>query len=998
MKKFKPSLLTLSLLAAGLTMQSGASFAQESDAAANQDSDLEVIQVKGFRGSVIKSLNTKRFADTVVDAISADDIGGLPDVSIADALTRLPGVTSVRRDGQSSELNIRGLSGNFVLSTLNGREQVSSSGGRSVEFDQFPSELISAAQVFKSQKASLIEGGVAGTVELKTASALDNDEDRKMRFSAHGNYNSAVADSDYLDTFGRRLTASYQAKLLDDTLGVSVGVAHMKQPTIANQFISLRFDEYNQELDRVPSPIDNSLSAEYGGLYDGLPKQLYMSDGFELHDRGGEDTRNAFVVAVNWNPRDDLRFTFDGFHSEFDSEKFDRGLRVDGLSTVRLATLGLDPNAGTLTNPILAGNTLVGGTFSRDPNNLVDAPPALTSQRGGIRVQTQADDATTESSVSSFGLKGEWDINDEMTVTLDFAHSEGDEDSKDRVMRLAYFEDASLATPVIDDGVVIQYQLDGLDTPTVSFNRDFTDINHMMVVAAEAYPRIESNSSDAVKIDFRYEMDNEIFSSIEAGVRQSKREYSLERGRFVYGVSDQTSRSGQYITYGQDADGNTIEVERFQPYQLSQDEVTVSSLGGDYAGLPQYLALNVDEILKSWIPDVDKTPKTDWNNAWTLTQNNVIEENVTAAYIQANIDSEFSNIPVRGNVGLRVVETEQKSTGLLDVGAGNGESIADDNGLVVDNYVRGTDGMTYTDYLPSINLTFTLTDDQLIRFAAAKVLSRPDMDQLALTGGVSLNEREGSVFLDYNSNTSPFLRPFYANQIDLSYEHYFSETDGAFVFAIWNKEITNFVGTITEENFDLTQIGINVPPLFDQDTGVPILFEDGDYTHAENNAEGGYMRGVEIAYTQTFKFLPGAWSGLGANINFSYTDSEITVPSGVPGEVGKDSPIPGLSPRVYSGTIFYDYDDKFSARISARHRAGYINEQIATGSTEQAYFNGETIVSAQMSYNYSENLQAVVSVDNLTDEINSSFFGDTNKSGTGQYFGPTIYFGINYNL
>ncbi len=994
MKKFQPSMITLSLLAAGLTLHSASGIAQE---AVSDDSDVEVIEVKGFKGSIIKSLNTKRFADTVVDAISADDIGGLPDVSIADALTRLPGVTSVRRDGQSSELNIRGLSGNFVFSTLNGREQVSSSGGRSVEFDQFPSELIKQAQVYKSQKASLIEGGVAGTIELKTANALDNDEDQAIRLSAHGNYNNAVADADYLTTLGKRLTASYQAKFMDDTVGVSVGVAHMKQPTIANQFISLQFDEYNQDPDRA-TPIDNSFSADHGGIYDGLPKQLFVSDGFELHDRGGEDTRNAFVVALNWEPREDLRFQFDGFHSKFDSEKFDRGIRVDGLSTVRLANLGLSPNAGVLSNPILAGDTLIGGTFSRDPNNAVDAPPALTSQRGGIRVQTQADDATTNSKVSSFGLKGEWDINDAMTLTVDIAHSEGDEDSKDRVMRLAYFEDSSLDTPIIDDGVVVQYQLDGLESPTVSFNRDFTDLNHMMVVAAEAYPRIESNSSDAVKVDFTYELDNEHISGIEAGFRISKREYSLERGRFVYGVSDQTSRSGQYITYGQDADGNTIEVERFQPYQLSADEVTVSTVGGDFNAFPQYLALDVDQILNSWIPNVDQTPRTDWNNAWTLTQNNVIEENVTAAYIQANIDTELGDYPVRGNIGIRAVETEQMSTGLIDVGPGNGEQIADDNGLVVDNYIRGVEGVTYTDYLPSLNLTFSLSDSQLLRFAAAKVLARPDMDTLALTGGVSVNEREGALFLDYNSATSPFLRPFYANQFDLSYEHYFTETDGAFTAAIWNKDITNFVDSITERNFDLAQIGIEIPQLFDPQTGVPINFEDGDYTHAENNGEGGYIRGVELAYTQTFNFLPGAWSGLGANINFSYTESEITVKSQVPGEIDEPSPIEGLSPRVYSATLFYDYEEKFNARVSARHRAAYLSQQIAIGSAQSAYFEEETIWSAQMSYNFSDNLQAVISVDNLTDEANISYFGDTNRTGTIQYFGRTIYFGVNYNM
>jgi iron complex outermembrane receptor protein len=413
--------------------------------------------------------------------------------------------------------------------------------------------------------------------------------------------------------------------------------------------------------------------------------------------------------------------------------------------------------------------------------------------------------------------------------------------------------------------------------------------------------------------------------------------------------------------------------------------------------MPQYMTLNVEEVLKNWIPNVDQTPTTDWNNAWTLTQNNVIEENVTAAYIQANIDTELGNFPVRGNLGIRAVETEQMSTGLIDVGPGNGEAIADDNGLISTNYVRGTEGVTYTDYLPSLNLTFALDDDQLIRFAAAKVLARPDMNTLALSGGVSINEREGTEFLDYNSSTSPFLRPFYANQIDISFEQYFTETEGAFIVALWNKDITNFVGEITEKNFDLTQIGIEIPPLFDTN-GVPRLFEDGNYTHAENNAEGGYMRGIEVSYTQTFNFLPDLWSGLGANVNWSYTKSEITRPSAVPGEAGSDAPLEGLSNRVFSGTLFYDYDEKFNARVSVRHRGPYLSRQIAIGSDQSAYFNEETIYSAQMSYNFSDSLQAVVSVDNLTDEPNISYFGDTNRTGTIQYFGRTIYFGVNYNL
>lgn len=164
MFQFKPNLLTLALLSAGVCINVYAAdneAAKAEAAATTQDESIEVIEVRGFRTSVIKSLNNKRFADTVSETISADDLGALPDQSIADALTRLPGVTAVRTGGQASGLNIRGLDGDFVAATLNGREQVTTGGKRAIEFDQYPSELINQAQVYKSPKASLIEGGVA---------------------------------------------------------------------------------------------------------------------------------------------------------------------------------------------------------------------------------------------------------------------------------------------------------------------------------------------------------------------------------------------------------------------------------------------------------------------------------------------------------------------------------------------------------------------------------------------------------------------------------------------------------------------------------------------------------------------------------------------------------------------------------------------------------------------------------------------------------------------
>lgn len=990
MKTFKPSALSLALMLGGLQLAAIPNYAIAADvpeAAAKEkkdaDDQVEVIEVTGFRGSIIKSLNTKRFSDTVVDAISADDIGGLPDVSIADSLTRLPGVTSVRVDGQSSELNVRGLSGGFVFSTLNGREMVSTSGGRAVQFDIFPSELISQAQVYKSQKASLIEGGIAGTINLETANALDNEEEHSVRASLHGNYNEAAADNKDSDTLGRRLTLSYQGKFLDETLGLAVGWANMFQPTVSSRFVNYQFDK-------------KDLSAAYNGA---PTEEVFLSSGFEINERGGEDERNAFVLALNWEPRDDLRFQFDSFYSKFDSKKWDRGLRVSGLSNLAVggSTLLID-------NPLMSNGAIVGGTVYRDIDGTAVAPPFPGSSRD-LHVQTQADDNTTASELSSFGLQGEWDINDDLMMTVDISHSEGDENYKDQVMRMAYFEDSSAQYPVIDDNIILSYQLNGLNNPNIQFNQDFTDTDHMMVTSAESYPHIESNSSDAIRVDFAYQLQSEVFSSLEFGARASKRDYELGRGRFLYGTTDGNMRNGQYITYGTDDEGNIVIAESFAPFALDSNNSSVTTIGGDLSGMPSFLSVDNNAILNAWIPGVDRTPIRTWANDWTMTQANIVEEEVMAAYMQLNIDTELFGVPLTGNVGVRYVNSEQSSTGLVSVGAGNGDAITDDLGIINTNWERKKVSDSYSDILPSFNLNFQISDDDQLRFAYAKVMSRPDMGTMANSGNFNWveDQDEGRYQINLDSSTSPFLRPFYANQYDVSFEHYFTETEGAFVFALWYKDIDNMVGDGEDKDFDYAAAGIKVPPtpenkLNDPITGEPIDYVNGTYTHAENNADAGYMRGIEIGYTQTFSFLPGYLSGLGANVNFSYTESEIEIESKVPGEDGAPSPIEGLSPRVLSATLFYDWDEKFSARVSGRYRSPYLSEQIAIGSSQSAYFQEETIISAQMSYNFTENLQGVISADNITDEPNISYFGDTSRTGTIQHFGRTIYFGVNYTM
>ena len=219
------------------TALSGSAFAQQTSGASDV---IEEIVVTGISRSIMSSVDAKRNADTVADIVDAGALGSLPDHSIADALGRIPGVTAVRSSGQASQLNIRGMNGDFIQTTLNGREQASTSGytesTRWMSFDQYPAELISQAAVYKSPKASFIEGGVAGSVDLKTVNPLLAPNQHNFVATARLSQNDA-ADSVGADEGGTRFSLSYQGKYLEDTLGFAVGVATLEQP---NSFIGSR--------------------------------------------------------------------------------------------------------------------------------------------------------------------------------------------------------------------------------------------------------------------------------------------------------------------------------------------------------------------------------------------------------------------------------------------------------------------------------------------------------------------------------------------------------------------------------------------------------------------------------------------------------------------------------------------------------------------------------------------------------------------------------------
>lgn len=956
MDKFKLSALMLALFAANSALAANEGSTNQSPS--TQAEDLEIIEVRGFSRSLIQSLNQKRFSDTVSEQISADDLGALPDISMADALTRLPGISAVRTGGQAAQINIRGLSGGFVFSTLNGREQVSTSGSRSIEFDQYPSELISSAAVYKSPKASLIEGGVAGTVELETASPLNNDQTHKFVANVRGMYNDRASEVSDATEFGDRISFSYQGKYLDDTLGVALGYARLFQPSVATQFIGLA---YNDTKD-----VDGAANDTNGPLAN--PENEYISEGFELQHLGGEETRNGYLAAIEWAPVDNFKLKGDAFLSRFDKESFARGLRVKlGGPTAAYANAQLD------------GNAVIGAAVNR------------TSQ-SYTRVEIVNDDNQDFDEVDSFGVNADWQVTDRLSVNADVSLSRAKSNFRNGLLWSLVAEDANAETPVFDNNVAINYQLNGLNLPDVGFNQAaaFSDIDRVMVSKYGIYPDQTEDEVTAFRLDFKYELESDIFSSVEFGARYSDREYSRKRSVFEYGNDGAFSATQP-------------------PLRLTDDMASVVDWQGEFSYFPSYLAIDLDKALNAWFPDGTPEPVQTWGNAdgvddaqgytsnysWTVLQSGSVFEDVLAAYVMVNINTQIGGLDLSGNVGVRRVETDQSATVLENV-AGDArlgaQNIVDENGIVNNLYAPNVLGTKYTDYLPSLNLNLQLNDNSLVRFAAAKVMSRAPINRLA--GDASANVSDDGV-INGSSTNNPFLKPFYADQYDLSYEYYFEEGNGTIAAALFYKNIDSFVETLSIENFDFKGNGFNVPDsIEDPVSGEQVATTNGIYTTAVNNGEGGYIRGLELAYTQVFTFLPEPFNGLGANASYSYTESEIESITSLGGDTLAQS-LPGLSNNVFNATVFYSMDD-FETRLNVRYRDEFVSEQVAINE-QVVNFDAETVVDFQTSYRFSDSLTMLLQVNNLTDEPTQSYFGSEQRTGTTQYFGRQFYLGFTYS-
>ncbi|MEL0036971.1 MAG: TonB-dependent receptor, partial [Gammaproteobacteria bacterium] len=411
---------------------------------------------------------------------------------------------------------------------------------------------------------------------------------------------------------GYRASFSYQGKFLDETLGVSLGFARLEQPSVATQFIGLA---YNASRD-----------------LDGDGDSEFLSEGMELQHKGGVEVRDGYVAALEWVPSDTFSLKADAFISEFNSEQFARGLRVKfGGPTANYYF------------PTLSGDNVIGASIVRTGQSFT-------------RVEIANDDDSEVDEVENFGINAAWQLTDQFRLIADASYSAASSDFQNRLLWSLVAEDATIANPVFDTGVGINYRLNGLNLPDVGFNQPFDDITRVMPSKYGTYPYQYTDDLKAIKLDGIYELnDSDWFTSFEFGARFSERNYDQNRSVYEYG-----------------SDGAFLPSE--PPFRLTSDLARPVSWSGDFSYFPSYLAIDIDAVLAQWLPAGEGQPVQTWgvnalgvldnSTAWSVLQSGDVREQVRSFYFMANLDTEMFDLPVTGNIGVRVVHSEQLASTL----------------------------------------------------------------------------------------------------------------------------------------------------------------------------------------------------------------------------------------------------------------------------------------------------------------------------------------------
>ncbi|MFN3352135.1 MAG: TonB-dependent receptor [Brevundimonas sp.] len=941
--KVDRSLMAASVSALAL-VSAAPGLARAQEAAAPQEPDVtevDEIIVTGLRRGLADSIELKRTETSIVEAVSAEDIGKLPDVSIAESIARLPGLAAQRVNGRAQVISIRGLAPDFTTTLLNGRQQASSGDNRAVEFDQYPSELLSGVVIYKTPDAELSGFGLSGTADLRTVRPLDFGE-RAIALNVRGEW---LEDGDLnsdVESTGARVSVSYIDQFMDGTLGLALGYAHLDSPSQARQYKAYGYEAF-------PGDRTSPDSAD-GALF---------LNGQEIFATSRVNTRDAFIGIAQWRPNDRWESTLDLYYSQFDQEETRRGAQWFSnyyADDVAYSNVQTEDRGGSL--------FAVSGTVE-------NAVPIIRN-----------DFNTREDELFAVGLNNEYELDERTRLTADLSYSS----NQRREQILETYAGYGLgtggvtgATPnvgrTLDD---ISFDISDEGFPTYAEGLDYADASQVSLGdrapwggwahdGAIRFPDVEETIY-AFDVKGEREFDG-IINTVTVGVNLTNRE--------------KTKRVDDFDLF----------LKNGRQQVLVDPQYLVEPTSLDFAGFGDVLSIDLTRALDVYW---DRAPILDAN---FYDKNWDIEEEVVTYFAKA--DFEWGRF--RGNFGVQIVDQTQESTGVIINGLEPGQPIVP---------ISITEGDSYVDTLPSLNVIYDLGGGHRLRFAAAKTMARPRMDEMRanVTPGFNSLVCSGQTCVagdEVNpwsaSGGNPNLEPWRATAFDLAYEWYVDSTTYLSIAGFY-KDLETYIYTQTSE-FDFS--GIPIPATA---TAIPpgVIISPIGSISLPANGEGGTIEGLEFSGALNFGTIWEPLDGLGVIGSLSLTESDLN-PTANPGSPVR---IPGLSGTVYNVTAYYERGG-FQARISKRFREAFKGEVVQLFATRgQTEILDDEQIDAQIGYTFQdgalEGLGLLFQVNNLTNSpyrtrLGIDGGGTTTADGgflpeVYEEYGRQFLFGVNYRF
>jgi len=871
---------------------------------------LEEVVVTGYRSTMQSAQNIKLQSETIVDSIVADDIANLPDRSVTETLQRIPGVTIdrfiTRGDpehfgGEGSGVAVRGLT--QVRGEINGRDGFTANGGRSLSFEDVPPELLAGVDVYKNATADMIEGGLGGTVNLRTRMPLEVPEDQLFTFTAMANYQNFAKET----TPG--FSAMYSGKWDTNAgeFGFLVDLAYSKLKGRIDVLFSRPYFPRNDEIG--------------GGDYaiPGTSGTVWSSRGADWRTENTDRKREGAYAAFQWRPNDDMEYYATLFRSEYDFTWDENALFVDNDPYAIFPASGpAGADAGDWQfdgDGVFESGTLSGWRFDDTNGDGVQD----TWNQIGIPMGSDVRVSNRNSVTTDFSQGFVWQINKNWEFTTDLQYVKATTKGLDSTIGAGLtvptmYLDLSGSKPIIETDA--EY-LSNPDNYYIGFTMDHQDDNEAKQWAWRG--------------DLEFSLDDGWLKSVKGGLRYADRKQTLINTGYNWKAVIQPWMQWWALS-------GTDPLPKISDLGLG-DVTTVNDFNNFFRGdipvpgavvaLTSAMALGYPDsyydIHNGALPyytccfysEVDGVRTT--NFAPTLIQDYMIndqDQTVSSGYLMARFGWDFG---LDGNVGVRFVKTKNTSSGYI-IYPDTSSFPAEIQAYFPTEPIYVNVDNTYNNTLPSVNLRYMITDKLITRFSYSKAIYRPNFSDMQTYLQLYLNLNNGAVngstdINDYNGSGSggnPWLEPMTANQYDLSLEWYYADVGSLWV-NLFRKDIDGFIrsGRVSQE------LG-----------GFPFLIQ------APANQDSAKIEGWEAGWRHFWE------CGFGIEASYTYIDSstevtEQTIPVDTDGTSFNPDKLPyeGLSDKSYSAIFMYE-NHRISARLAYTWRSEFLVSIGANG------FNG----------------------------------------------------------